>query len=74
MLGFDNIADYISNTNKHNFGSTLGRVSSRIPNSTFSIDGKKYRLDENDGDGHNDWKNKKVILSGLFNSIRELIE
>ena len=74
MLGFDNIADYISNIDKHNFGSTIGRVSSRIPNSTFSIDGTMYHLDENDGDGHYDWKDKKVTLRGLFNSIREFVE
>ena len=72
MLGFDNIEDYISNANKNNFGSTIGRVSSRISNSTFSIDGKMYHLDENDGDGHYDGKDNKVMLNCSFASIREV--
>ena len=60
VLGFDNIADYFGNANKNNFGSTIGRVSSRISNSTFSIDKKTYQLRRNDGDGHDDGKDPEV--------------
>ena len=62
VLGFDNIADYVANANTHNLGSTLGRVSSRISNSTYSIDDKIYYLDKNDGGGHDDGKDPKVWL------------
>ena len=67
VLGFDNIADYIENANTHNFGSTLGRVASRISNSTYSIDDKIYYLDKNDGYGHDDGKDPKVRLKQNIN-------
>lgn len=47
-LGFDNIADY----EKENpyFGAVVGRVGNRIANAEFSLEGKTYRLEKNNGE------------------------
>jgi len=49
-LGFDSIEGYFQ---RHPyFGATVGRVCNRIGNSSFTLDGKEYRLAENDGRNH----------------------
>lgn len=60
ILGFDNISDYLGDGNSHLFGSTVGRVASRISYATISIDGITYNLTTNDGPHHNDVKYTKV--------------
>ena len=63
VLGFDNIADYLgSNQKRHLFGSTIGRVSSQISNSKFSIDDITYNLTKNDGNHHYDGSSAKVNM------------
>lgn len=47
VQGFDNVAAY--EINEPNFGSTLGRNGNRIGNATFTLNGKEYKLDVNDG-------------------------
>lgn len=50
VLGFDNYKDYLNNSNY--FGALIGRVSGRIANSTFSLNGKTYELPANEGEHH----------------------
>lgn len=45
-LGFDTVQDY--ETNKPAFGAVIGRVANRIANGSFTLNGKKYTLDQND--------------------------
>lgn len=47
VLGYDTAAEYETDTNA--FGGTLGRVGNRIAGASFTIDGKTYTLDANDG-------------------------
>jgi len=45
--GFDGIEGYL--TNPGNVGGTIGRVSNRIENAIFVMDGAKYELKKNNG-------------------------
>lgn len=47
VLGFDNIQDYLAKPNS--FGATMGRVTNRIANGTFVLDGDTIRIDKNNG-------------------------
>ncbi len=50
VLGFDNIERYLD---KHPyFGSTVGRYANRIAGGSFVLNGRRYRLDKNEGDNH----------------------
>ena len=46
-LGYDEIAKY--QTQPNYFGVTVGRYANRIAGGTFSLDGRQYRLSQNDG-------------------------
>ena len=47
VLGFDNLQGYLG---KHPwFGATVGRVANRIAKGKFTLDGKQYSLETNDG-------------------------
>lgn len=47
VLGFDKIEGY---EGQHPwFGATVGRVANRIANASFTLDGKEYRLEANNG-------------------------
>jgi len=48
-LGFGNIADWEAKNKNYGFGSVIGRYAGRIAGAKFSIDGKEYRLNANDG-------------------------
>jgi len=50
VLGFDNVDGYLKN--KSFYGALIGRYGNRIDKGQFSIDGKKYQLDINDGTNH----------------------
>ncbi|MES2824172.1 MAG: aldose epimerase family protein [Pseudomonadota bacterium] len=50
VLGFDNVDGYLKN--KSFYGALIGRYGNRIDKGQFSIDGKKYQLDTNDGANH----------------------
>jgi len=49
-LGFDNIDSYIAG--HPYFGSTIGRYANRIAGGKFTLNGKQYVLDCNDGKNH----------------------
>ncbi|CAF1235372.1 unnamed protein product [Adineta ricciae] len=56
-LGYDNLQDYIDD--KCYFGCTVGRVTNRIKNGYFQLDGHEYQLEKNDHGKHH--------LHGVFN-------
>lgn len=61
LLGFDTLEEYLEN---RFFGATIGRCANRIAKGKFSIDGKNYSLDCNNGSNHlhggNEGFDKKV--------------
>ncbi len=59
VLGNRDLTTYAT-TNPGYFGATIGRVANRIKDAKFTIDGKEYHLDANDGPN---------CLHGGFNGI-----
>lgn len=57
VLGFDTLEKYFSNDICY-FGSTIGRNSNRVKNSTFNLNGITYNLDKNE-------RNKNNLHSGF---------
>lgn len=47
VLGYDKLEDYAENGSF--FGATVGRSANRVAGAKFTIDGKEYKLDVNDG-------------------------
>ena len=47
VLGFDRLEDYYDNNSF--FGSTVGPNANRIAGASFTLEGRTYRLDPNDG-------------------------
>ena len=50
VLGYDDLAGYVKD--KDFFGSTVGRYGNRIGDGKFTLDGKSYQLDLNNGPNH----------------------
>lgn len=50
VLGYENYEDYMDNTNY--FGAIIGRVSGRIANAQFTLNGQTYQVEKNEGE-HN---------------------
>jgi aldose 1-epimerase len=50
VLGYDDLAGYVKD--KDFFGSTVGRYGNRIGAGKFTLDGKTYQLDTNNGPNH----------------------
>jgi aldose 1-epimerase len=50
VLGYDNLESYF--VNGPNFGSTIGRHANRIGGAKFTLNGKTYELDKNDGNNN----------------------
>lgn len=62
VLGFDTLDEYVSRTPY--FGCLVGRYANRIAKGQFELEGKTYKLANNDGDNHLHGGNKgfdKVI-------------
>ncbi|MDR1178812.1 MAG: galactose mutarotase [Spirochaetaceae bacterium] len=62
LLGYGTLAGYASD--RFFFGSTVGRYSNRIANGTFTLNGRTYTLDKNDG--------KHTLHGGLRGFSRRL--
>jgi len=58
VLGYDTLAGYQGGT--ASFGGTVGRYANRIAGAKFSLDGKEYTLEKNNGQNH---------LHGGFNKV-----
>ena len=58
VLGYDTLAGYQEGT--ASFGGTVGRYANRIGGAKFSLDGKEYVLEKNNGENH---------LHGGFNKV-----
>lgn len=50
VLGFNSVEDY--NKSGCYAGATIGRVANRIAKGKFTLDGKEYRLNVNNGENH----------------------
>lgn len=50
VLGYDSLADY--ERDDCYFGACIGRVANRLKDARFSLHGKEYRLEANDGLNH----------------------
>jgi aldose 1-epimerase len=50
VLGYDNLEQYTKNS--PGFGSFIGRHANRIGNASFTINGKTYELEKNDGNNN----------------------
>lgn len=48
-LGFGNIADWEEKNRNYGLGAIMGRYAGRIAGAKFTIDGKEYKLAQNDG-------------------------
>lgn len=48
VLGYDSLSGYTQRANPY-FGALIGRYGNRIGKATFTLDGKTYNLDKNDG-------------------------
>jgi aldose 1-epimerase len=46
VFGYDNPADYQADTS-HYFGATIGRFANRIANGTFTINGERFQIPQN---------------------------
>ncbi|HEX4535488.1 MAG TPA: aldose epimerase family protein [Candidatus Acidoferrum sp.] len=58
VLGYDTLSGYQEGT--ASFGATVGRYANRIGGAKFSLDGKEYKLEKNNGENH---------LHGGFNKV-----
>jgi aldose 1-epimerase len=48
VLGYEHPADYLTSNEKY-YGATIGRYGNRIGNAKFSIEGKTWQLERNNG-------------------------
>ena len=48
VLGYDSLSGYLQRGNPY-FGALIGRYGNRIGKATFTLDGKTYNMDKNDG-------------------------
>lgn len=51
VLGYDTLEGYLKD-NRPYFGAIIGRYANRIAKGRFTLDGREYRLAQNDGENH----------------------
>ena len=49
VQGFDTAEDYLPENHKSDFGAVVGRYANRIADGRIVVDGREYRLPQNDG-------------------------
>jgi len=52
VLGFDSLSKYVGPPSPPYFGAIIGRYGNRIGGAQFTLDGKTYKLEANDGRNH----------------------
>lgn len=67
VLGYDDVTGYEEHTCY--FGATIGRNGNRIRDSRFTIDGKEYKIDENEN--HNNLHSGKNGFNSVIWEVRE---
>ena len=77
VLGFDNIADYLPENNKSDFGASIGRYANRIDKGQFVLGDSTYQLTINNGPhslhgGTTGWQYKVYTANQLNDSTLEL--
>lgn len=70
VLGYDNIEDYINNDNMY-LGCIVGRFANRIAEGKFSLDGKEYQLEQNEGSTTTLHGGKKGYDKVLWDAVQE---
>ncbi|MHA7831657.1 MAG: aldose epimerase family protein [Flagellimonas sp.] len=51
VLGYDTLEGYLNSSEKY-FGALIGRYGNRIGKGQFTLNGREYKLDTNDGKNH----------------------
>lgn len=67
VLGYDDVTGYEEHTCY--FGATIGRNGNRIRDGRFTIDGKEYKIDENEN--HNNLHSGKNGFNSVIWEVRE---
>ncbi len=49
VLGFSHLEEYLPENHLSDFGAAIGRYANRLNNGQITIDGRKYKLPQNDG-------------------------
>lgn len=62
VLGYDTLAEYEAGTSS--FGSFVGRYANRIENAQFTLDGKTYELEPNNGPNHLHGTFGRIVYKG----------
>lgn len=73
LVGYEQFTDYLND--EYYVGATIGRVANRIANASFTIDGKTFLLDANDGlntnhGGYSGFHNKIWQWEELLDGVR----
>ena len=64
VLGFDEAKPYFKDVN--NYGATVGPIANRTAKAKFVLNGKEYKLKENDGENNLHTSHKKGFHKSLF--------
>ena len=79
VLGYDNIAEYMDTLNSpSDYGSSVGRYANRIGKAKFTLNGKEYKLTQNDGEnclhggGNTGWMNQVYDVVEHNDSVLKL--
>ena len=64
VLGYDDVVSYEDGSCF--YGAIVGRCANRIKNARFTLDGKEYRLEKNEGENHNHGVFSKRMFDALI--------
>ncbi len=72
VLGYNSLAEYEEGTVSH--GAFIGRHANRIENSQFSVQGKTYTLDANNGNNHLHGTFSRKVFAGAINDDKLMLK